>query len=342
MSPEISVIIPVFNSEKDLEECVNSILCQSFSDFEIILIDDGSSDRSFEICQTFCKNDNRVHFVSQKNKGVSSARNNGIANAQGRYISFIDADDYVDSEFLKRAYRIMKDNCYDLYASGLVMEFWENGCICKAVSYTSSCSGQHSVKEILEQWGKGFPQIYMSGPCCKLYKSSIIKDNKIFFDESLDRGEDLSFNLDYLSKSNITFFDTNIYYHYRRENKNSLYSRYNSDAYNVYKKVYGKMRNLRLIKSCENRNEFNELCVGQLIGMIHDSYKHKMATTPSMRKHVIKLISEDELIKEINVMSIQSVKNRVIVFFLKKKLWRCVYAIFSVYYLKRSSSKIYE
>lgn len=342
MSPEISVIIPVFNSEKDLEECINSILCQSFSDFEIILIDDGSSDHSFEICQRFCQIDSRVHVVRQKNKGVSSARNNGIMHARGKYISFIDADDYIDSEFLNRAFQIMESNCYDLYASGLVMEFWEKDCIYKTVHYTASCIYQYSVKEILEEWGKGFPQIYMSGPCCKLYKNSIIRDNSILFDETLDRGEDLSFNLDYLSKCSDAFFDTNIFYHYRRENKNSLYSRYNSDAYNVYKKVYGKMRNLHLIKECENRNELNELCVGQLIGMIHDSYKHKMTTTSSMRKNIIKLVSEDELIKEIDIMSIRSVKNRVIVFLLKKKWWRCIYVIFFIYYLKRSSSRIYE
>ena len=113
---EISIIIPVYNAEKTLERCVNSILSQDFTDFELILVDDGSSDKSGQLCQAFASRDSRVRVFHQNNGGVSSARNVGLDNASGKWITFCDSDDYVLPGWLSNF--ILISEGYDLIVQG--------------------------------------------------------------------------------------------------------------------------------------------------------------------------------------------------------------------------------
>jgi glycosyltransferase involved in cell wall biosynthesis len=98
--PQISIIVPVYNAENYLNRCVDSILTQTFTDFEIILVNDGSSDNSGAICDEYALKDNRIKVIHKRNGGVSSARNIGIENSIGKWITFIDADDYIEAGFL--------------------------------------------------------------------------------------------------------------------------------------------------------------------------------------------------------------------------------------------------
>lgn len=104
----ISVVVPIYNSSKYLKECIESILNQTFTDFELLLIDDGSSDNSVQICQLF--NDKRIHLFCRKHKGVSETRNFGIKKSKGKYICFIDSDDVIDSNYLSILYSNMNDD----------------------------------------------------------------------------------------------------------------------------------------------------------------------------------------------------------------------------------------
>lgn len=101
MKPRISVIVPVYNVEYYLDKCINSILNQSFRDFELILVNDGSTDGSLNICKKYVDKDERVKIISQSNKGLSAARNTGLKNADGYYICFVDSDDFVEKDYLK-------------------------------------------------------------------------------------------------------------------------------------------------------------------------------------------------------------------------------------------------
>lgn len=100
MQPAFSIIVPVYNAESTLQRCVDSILAQTFEDFELILINDGSKDQSGDICDEYAAKDSRVKTVHKTNGGVSSARNAGLRIAQGEYIAFIDSDDYIDNDYL--------------------------------------------------------------------------------------------------------------------------------------------------------------------------------------------------------------------------------------------------
>ena len=102
--PEISVIVPVYKVEKYLPQCIDSILAQTFTDFELLLVDDGSPDRCGEICEEYAGKDTRIRVFHQANAGLSCARNTGLMNACGRYVTFIDSDDYVKPCYLERLY----------------------------------------------------------------------------------------------------------------------------------------------------------------------------------------------------------------------------------------------
>ncbi len=129
MSPLISIIIPVYNVEHLLERCLNSIICQTCTDFELILIDDGSTDNSGLICDSYKEKDNRIRVIHQYNEGSSSARNKGISIAQGTYIVFIDSDDWVEPNYLQTMLDCMITNHADMVISAFYLDNNDNSII---------------------------------------------------------------------------------------------------------------------------------------------------------------------------------------------------------------------
>ena len=119
---KISVIVPVFNAEKYLKMCLNSLVSQTLKNIEIICIDDGSTDNSLAILDKFKSKDDRIKIIKQKNYGVSMARNNGISEAQGEYIGFVDADDWVDKDFFEKLYNATQKYNADIATAGYLGE----------------------------------------------------------------------------------------------------------------------------------------------------------------------------------------------------------------------------
>lgn len=119
---KVSVIIPVYNSEKYLEKCLNSLIKQTLEDIEIVCINDGSTDNSLEILNAYAKKDRRIKVLSQKNLKQGAARNNGLKIAQGEFISFVDSDDWVDFDYLEKLYNAAIDNNVNMAASSITRE----------------------------------------------------------------------------------------------------------------------------------------------------------------------------------------------------------------------------
>ena len=135
--PLISIIVPVYNVESYLKRCIESILNQTFRDFELILVNDGSTDNSEIICKEYALKDERIKYFYQRNKGVSEARNKGIDNSSGEYIQFIDSDDYVDENFLEIVVNRFKRDNSDIVFIGFYNEY-NNGEIYKSKYYKES------------------------------------------------------------------------------------------------------------------------------------------------------------------------------------------------------------
>lgn len=188
MIPKISVIVPVYKAEQYLPRCVDSILTQSFTDFELILVDDGSPDNSGGICDEYAVKDNRVRVIHKPNCGVSTARNFGIEVAKGDWITFIDADDYIEQGFLS----IPVESSADL----LIQNY-------KVVADSDVIEHEFGVSEITsweiqEFLHENICKEIFSSPWAKFFKNKILKDNDICFPKGIKVGEDALFVLDYL------------------------------------------------------------------------------------------------------------------------------------------------
>lgn len=172
MKPEISIIVPIYNVEKYLTECLNSILDQTFRNFELILINDGSTDCSGIICDEFAGNDSRIRVIHKDYSGVSSARNTGVAIAKGNYIGFVDSDDRIDKDMYKRLFELSRDTGSDIVVCKLGREI--EGRIINNYSKDFVLEMDHinGLKELF----KGY--LFRFSLCNKLFKRSCFENIK--------------------------------------------------------------------------------------------------------------------------------------------------------------------
>lgn len=212
-----SIIVPVYNSAMYLEKCIQSILQQSYPYWELILVDDGSTDGSGIICDKYAKEHANIKCFHQENCGVSAARNTGIEASCGEFLCFIDSDDVVSPEYLEHLISILKLHNCDWSLS--------------AVSNYHEFSPQQSILLDFDQLSaEDFLKLNTSyvlfGPFCKLYKTEIIRRNQIRFPERINYGEDLLFNFAYMEHIHSAVFWNVNDYSYEKVNDNSLSTRY--------------------------------------------------------------------------------------------------------------------
>ncbi|MCI8722793.1 MAG: glycosyltransferase family 2 protein [Ruminococcus sp.] len=195
----ISIIIPVYNTEQYLRRCINSILDSSCGDFEIILVNDGSTDNSPAICEEYSCQDSRIKVIHQENRGVSSARNHGLDHCQGEWVVFVDSDDFISRDFLNLIARETYQN-QDLLLFDFA-KFIAGHVSADYPVHTVSFSGDNMLRLIRRIL---VPRpLYADGsadfrsPCARAYKKSIIDRYSIRFSPSLTVGEDLLFNMEY-------------------------------------------------------------------------------------------------------------------------------------------------
>lgn len=189
----VSIIIPVYNTQSRLKGCFDSILSQTYEDIEVIAIDDGSTDSSFEILKDYQSRDNRVKVYHQDNHGVSYTRNYGLSVAEGEYIAFVDSDDQIEETYIERLMEPMEEEKLDLVLCGYkerregrAEEIVHN----LSESQYDALSGKFSDDIYLLR-------AFIGSPWMKLYKSQLIKANHIRFSEDMITGEDQVFNFQY-------------------------------------------------------------------------------------------------------------------------------------------------
>lgn len=201
---EISIIVPVYNVGKMLHRCVESILAQTFTDFELILVDDGSTDDSGVICDDYARKHFQIITVHQTNSGVSAARNVGIKISTGRYLMFCDGDDFVSPYWCEALYREQKRHL--------------NSLICCNVKKVSQEVQISSVDCTEEAYSVSYYDLYLLGVSAfsvnKIYDKAIIGEKSIRFDESMIISEDVLFNVQYAKiVNNYVYIPTELYYY---------------------------------------------------------------------------------------------------------------------------------
>lgn len=241
----LSVIIPVYNAERTIEKCVNSVIEQQISNMEIIIINDGSIDGSKKKCEELAKRHSQIKMVNLENGGVSTARNAGLDVARGKYIQFVDADDFVEKEMAQIMIDIAEKMQCELVMCGFQREFYHKGK--PWTNNTISCENRTLDYNQFEQ---SFEELlikgYINPPWNKLYLRSLITDNNRFI-KGLSLGEDLIFNLEIIKKVKRIGVLHQPLYHNVEQNINSLTRMFSRKRQEDNKTIYYAIK-----KFCED------------------------------------------------------------------------------------------
>lgn len=299
--PKISVIVPVYNTENYIGRCIESILNQSFSNFELILINDGSTDRSSEIIKSY--DDNRIVFIDNNNNGVSETRNIGIKAAKGEYIQFVDSDDFIDKDMLKDTLKLLEDSNADCVMTGLHLDIEQDSKISTSTQtfeYFEAENKKDIALNVLARMGG----TYINSPINKLYKRNIIIENNIFMDKSIDLGEDFLFNLIYLKYCNKVIFSDKCYYHYWMKIENNLTFKFRKNKldlmYLMYKKSEEYFKLSRLSK--DEYRDLNNLFIKWMYSCFIDLHNSGCNLTYKEKIKYLKeaIVKYDNIIKGTN------------------------------------------
>lgn len=242
MQPKISIIVPIYNVEKYLKRCMDSLLRQTIKEIEIILVDDGSPDSCPAMCDEYAGSDPRVKVIHKKNAGLGFARNSGIEIAKGKYIAFVDSDDYVDINMYCRLYEFATGNNYDVVYCGLRRErgngFINRSEVSEPTAYTDGEINEVLLDFIASEPGIPVERKYEMSVWHSIYSTDIIKRNGLSFLSEREVGsEDLPFQIDFLLHSNKILFVPDIFYTYCL-NGTSLSLTYLPEKYDRSKSLY--------------------------------------------------------------------------------------------------------
>ncbi len=249
-----SIIVPVYKVEEYIDKCVMSILNQTFSDFELILVDDGSPDRCPQICDEYAERDERITVIHKPNGGVSSARNEALKIAKGKYIWFVDSDDYVEENSLEILSDYIHNTPADLYV-------FEHGFFEKyEVTDFDSLLCDHYYK-----YHFGFE------PWNKVYKRSLITDNNMFFDTQEKVGEDLLFNINYYTKMKACLFINEKLYHYTVRENSAMTSKDN-ERYIKQMRLFSKIK--KELEGSVSQENLAVLFIMHMVSGLNQSFNH--------------------------------------------------------------------
>lgn len=296
MDSLISIIVPVYNTENYLEKCLYSLVNQTYKNIEIIIIDDGSPDNSMNIIQKFVLADNRVKVISQKNQGLSGARNTGMNNTNGDYIMFIDSDDWIEIDTCEKAINASEKYNADVVFWSYIKEFsnsqkdnylfdkteiiWSEKNINQLSRRMVGLVGDElanpqSIDNLVTAWGK-------------LYKKSVIGDVR-FTDTKIIGTEDALFNIEVFLGINSAVYIPDLLSHYRKDNESSLTHNYKKKLVSRWREMYSRIKFL-LDRNDMSREYYdalkNRICFG-LIGLgINLAEDKKMSFKEKRRKYI--------------------------------------------------------
>lgn len=226
--PEISIIVPVYKVEEYLPCCIESVLAQSFTDFELLLIDDGSPDNCGAICEGYALKDERIRVFHQQNSGVSTARNHGLGEAKGKYVTFVDSDDWIGEDYLQNLYDALPDKI----SRGIVIEGVNRVYPDKRVLKMQLPGDMKLMASEVYRLLTEYSDANIGYSASKLYNLSLIKEHHICFSQELSLLEDMLFMYDYILHADFVILKNAYHYFYR--------TAYSHDALSVGIKSFSK------------------------------------------------------------------------------------------------------
>lgn len=220
---KVSIIIPAYNVEKYLKKCVESLLSQTYENLEILIVDDGSKDKTLEVANELSLKDERIKVLTKENGGVSSARNLGLDNATGKYIVFVDGDDFISNQYVEVMLKTLVENDLDIVSCDFVR-------VKEGQEYSFKKCGKVKCKEYEAE--EYFKEMFSGNTLClalvalKIYRADLLKNFR--FDTSLSQGEDISYNYVVLKKAKKVGFIKNQLYAYLIRMGSAVHSKFST------------------------------------------------------------------------------------------------------------------
>ena len=318
---KISIIMPVYNKEKYLKNTIDSILKQEYKNFELIIVDDGSTDKSKYICDEYASKDSRIKVYHIKNEGVSNARNIGLKYATGDYIQFIDADDCINNEILKEYEAILEKEDYDIIFSAYNKVDYKNN-ILETLDIDSDgavCKNDILMNFVENQVNTG----YYGCVSNKLVKLCIINTNKIKFNKKITLAEDFDFFLDVYRYSEKLYFTKKISFNYLQEAENSSMLLYDSLDYYIQLLINLKMKNFVAQSGCySGKNKY--ILDYRIIDYVYFVVFYTELSRANIKERVMKLYKNKEIMNSIDRKLTISFK-RLVVNLITKNRYNLVY-----------------
>lgn len=327
----VSIIIPVYNAEESLHNCVESVLDQTYQHIEIIMVNDGSTDCSKDICEYYASMDQRIKVIHQQNAGPSAARNKGIEHATGDYIQFIDADDYMKPIMTEELVKAMSKNA-QLVICGYQAIY---GTLLK--KYMPSRTGVYKQSDFMQYIGELYKDILLPSPCNKLYDATLINQFQLRFLEHIKVGEDLLFNLAYIKICPAIRIIDSLLYNYVIQDDHSLSRAFNKNFFANQRMLHDQVKTFLQRESYyskKNKYFLNVIYANSIINSLGNLFHQNSALTATEKKEQIReIIANVNLKQEVDFNN--SVQAKIIGQMIKMK---SVHQIYLFFRLKMSSS----
>ncbi len=327
-NPLISVIVPIYNVEKYLDQCVSSIVSQTYKNIEIILVDDGSPDNCPKMCDDWAKKDERIKVIHKQNGGLVSARKAGLLSSTGEYVTAVDSDDYIDETLLEKAVSIITSNdSPDVVSFNYTRVFPDHEDLVKNIFDGLYVGGDLDMVKNSLFYDKTLPGTksgVIFGICSKFFKREIVIDKQLSVPENITRGEDIAVTAPTIIDCNSLYFCSFAGYYYRA-NPTSIINSYD-------KKEFDRLHVLfNYLNGIIDDKYLNQVLVCLLnmyiLAMKHtclNSKKRKQAITEiraSMPKSTIHSLKTAKIYK-------CSLSYKIIVFLVKRRLYSILYYVF--------------
>lgn len=312
----LSIIIPVYNADKYLAKCLDTIINQTFKNLEIILVDDGSTDNSKEIIKSYMEKDSRIIAFFKNNEGVSATRNLGIINSTGDYITFVDADDWINLNLYEEALEKVQENTCDIVLYSYVKQYTTNHQVTEMLPFKS--------EEILDK-DKIFNDLILNliayedetkesimGSIWRcIFKSDLIKNNNLYFDTSMDYAEDLIFCLNAFKQSNSMYILNKPLYNYRF-NESSVTAKYSLAHFEKQLIIHKKIK--EVFKDTTNNKLINRINIMMLRYIINGITHVCNANNSFIEKYktIKKILNNERTVDIRNNYTIKSKKYKIL------------------------------
>lgn len=288
---KVSVIVPMYNVDKYIEECLDSLLQQSYNNYEIILINDGSTDKTLEKCKKY--ENGKIRIINQSNQGVSIARNNGLMESRGEYILFVDADDVCSKKYIEKLVEALEqENNIDMAICNYtkIIEILDNE---KLADNNVIIPSKNLLNEMIQNELK---EGYLWN---KIFKRSIIENNNIKFENNISVWEDLYFVLEYLLKANKVIRIKDILYYYRTREGSAINRKESLKGLKHKLKILELiLKNICKYEDKSSNNVIKKLYITILLKILLIEYKEKIETKDDIKEKIKEI---EKIAKTINI-----------------------------------------